>query len=101
MPCVCGSRAPITAWGEEARPAGSSTLAGRLQTLDGLVARGVLSRTEADDLKVCVLAAAEETWLARLSEAADLSAKGLINESEAAQLKRSLISQLRASAAVA
>lgn len=70
-------------------------------TLDSLVARGVLSRAEADQLKVCVLAAAEDTWLVRLSEAADLRSKGLITEAEAAQLKESLINQLRASAAVA
>jgi hypothetical protein len=46
-------RAPMSAWGAVApAPKGSGSLMQRLQDMDGLVARGVLSRAEADGLKV-------------------------------------------------
>lgn len=48
--------APMSAWGAVApAPKGSSSLMQRLQDMDGLVARGVLSRAEADGLKVRAL----------------------------------------------
>jgi hypothetical protein len=46
-----------------------------------------------------VLAAAEETWLERLGEAADLRDRGLISADEFAALKASLLGQLKAAAA--
>lgn len=93
-------RAPVPAWGEvsAAGPKGSS-LVQRLQDLEGLVTHGVLTRAEADGLKVCVLAAPNESWLSRLGEAADLRDRGLITPEEFGQLKASLITQLRTAAA--
>jgi len=70
-----------------------------LQDLEGLVTHGVLTRAEADGLKVCVLAAPNESWLSRLGEAADLRDRGLITPEEFGQLKASLITQLRTAAA--
>jgi hypothetical protein len=46
----------MSAWGAVApAPKGSGSLMQRLQDMDGLVARGVLSRAEADGLKVRAL----------------------------------------------
>jgi hypothetical protein len=46
-------RAPMSAWGAVApAPKGSGSLMQRLQAMDGLVACGVLTRAEADGLKV-------------------------------------------------
>lgn len=45
--------------------------------------------------QVCVLAAPNESWLSRLSEAADLRDRGLITSAEFEQLKASLVAQLR------
>jgi hypothetical protein len=47
-------------------------------------------------LQVCVLAVPNESWLARLGEAADLRDRGLITSAEFEQLKASLVAQLRA-----
>jgi hypothetical protein len=48
-------RAPVSAWGEVLAAPGATKgcgMAQRLQDLEGLVSRGVLSRMEADGLKV-------------------------------------------------
>lgn len=92
-------RAPVAAWGEVSAAPGATKgcgMAQRLQDLEGLVSRGVLSRTEADGLKVCVLAARDGLWLARLAEAADLRDRTSLNSFEFEQLKASLVAQLKA-----
>jgi hypothetical protein len=46
--------------------------------------------------QVCVLAAPDGLWLARLAEAADLRDRTAITSAEFEQLKASLVAQLRA-----
>eukprot|EP00775_Hariotina_reticulata_P012248 gene12248-12385_t len=73
--------------------AGISSLMQRLQCLDQLVSRNVLSKEEAEVIKVPVLAA-EADPTRRLVEAADLLDRSLLAPQEFAALKARLISQI-------
>eukprot|EP00879_Flechtneria_rotunda_P003687 GHRR01003925.1.p2 GENE.GHRR01003925.1~~GHRR01003925.1.p2 ORF type:complete len:173 (+),score=70.33 GHRR01003925.1:935-1453(+) len=92
---------PLSSMDRNAAPAAansSAALAGtlrqRLQSLNQLVAREVLSKSEADGLKVAVLAAVNDPT-ARLGEAADLVDQGLITHAEFALLKANIVRQLK------
>eukprot|EP00878_Enallax_costatus_P012279 GHUV01012826.1.p5 GENE.GHUV01012826.1~~GHUV01012826.1.p5 ORF type:complete len:103 (+),score=39.03 GHUV01012826.1:1312-1620(+) len=83
--------APGQTPGMQRGPAGSTALersgypnAGlmqRLQCMEQLVARGVMTRDEFTSLKVAVLAA-EHDPTQRLAETADLADRGLLNQQE-------------------
>jgi hypothetical protein len=69
-------------------------LGGRLQRLADLVARGSLTAEEAAAVRVPVLAAPTDPTLP-LAEAAALAADGSITADEYAELKASMLVQLR------
>lgn len=74
-------------------PAGVGSLMQRLQCLDQLVSRGVLSSEEAEHIKVPVLAA-EHDPTRRLVEAADLRDRQVLSAAEFEALKGSLLAHI-------
>lgn len=71
----------------------SDNLMRRLNRMEQLVNRGVLTQDEFSRLKVSVLAA-EQDHTHRLVEAADLTDKGLLTQQELQSLKSALITQI-------
>lgn len=74
---------------------GGSPMIQRLKALEALVARGVLSKTDSERIRVAVLSA-EQDATQRLMEAADLLNMNLITSADFEQLKSKLMAQILA-----